>query len=282
MTPDILAIDLDGTLLNGSGALDHETRPLLDELRRRGCEIVVSTGRTHSESVRFLEALDLDGVMIGSAGAVTSEVATGRTIDRNVIPDGILRGMLDGLLSHGHLIQLLQDVSSASHEYVLLGEASPHPATTWWLEHHGVSYTRSSSLEGLDLSHVLRANVITDGHDLGGMVEEMTDAFGEALVVRHWQAVTDVNSRDAWMLEIFDRGVDKWSALEGLLARRGSSPSEVVAIGDGLNDIGMLEGAGLGIAMGQAGASLRAVADEVVSPRDEGGLAEALSLILED
>lgn len=282
MTPDILAIDLDGTLLNGSGALDPETRPLLDELRRRGCEIVVSTGRTHSESVRFLEALDLDGVMIGSAGAVTSEVATGRTIDRNVIPDEILRGMLDGLLSHGHLIQLLQDVSSASHEYVLLGEASPHPATTWWLEHHGVSYTRSSSLEGLDLSHVLRANVITDGHDLGRMVEEMTDAFGEALVVRHWQAVTDVNSRDAWMLEIFDRGVDKWSALEGLLARRGSSPSEVVAIGDGLNDVGMLEGAGLGIAMGQAGASLRAVADEVVSPRDEGGLAEALSLILKD
>ena len=43
MTPDILAIDLDGTLLNGSGALDPETRPLLDELRRRGCEIVVST-----------------------------------------------------------------------------------------------------------------------------------------------------------------------------------------------------------------------------------------------
>ena len=281
MTPDILAIDLDGTLLNGSGGLDLETRPLLDELRRRGCEIVVSTGRTHSESVRFLEALDLDGVMIGSAGAVTSEVATGRTIERNVIPDGILRGMLDGLLAHGHLIQLLQDVSSASHEYVLLGEASPHPATTWWLEHHGVSYTGSSSLEGLDLSHVLRANVITDGHDLGGMVEEMIDAFGEALVVRHWQAVTDVNSKDAWMLEVFDRGVDKWSALEGLLARRGSSASDVVAIGDGLNDIGMIRGAGRGIAMGQAGASLRAVADDVVSPRDEGGLTEALSLILE-
>ncbi|HAW94939.1 MAG TPA: Cof-type HAD-IIB family hydrolase, partial [Phycisphaerales bacterium] len=50
MTPGILAIDLDGTLLNGSGALDPETRPLLDGIRRRGCEIVVSTGRTHSES----------------------------------------------------------------------------------------------------------------------------------------------------------------------------------------------------------------------------------------
>ena len=83
------------------------------------------------------------------------------------------------------------------------------------------------------------------------------------------------------MLEVFDRGVDKWSALEGLLARRGSSASDVVAIGDGLNDVGMIRGAGRGIAMGQAGASLRAVADDVVSPRDEGGLTEALSLILE-
>ncbi|MBB48440.1 MAG: hypothetical protein CMJ33_07850 [Phycisphaerae bacterium] len=281
MTPGILAIDLDGTLLNGSGALDPETKPLLDGIRRRGCEIVVSTGRTHSESVRFLEALDLDGVMIGSAGAVISEVRTGRTIECSVIPEGILRGMLEGLLAHGHLIQLLQDVSSASHEYVLLGEASPHPATTWWLEHHGVSHTRSNSLEGLDLSHVLRANVITDGRDLGGMVEEMNDAFGDALVVRHWQAVTDVNSRDAWMLEVFDRGVDKWSALERLLAGRGSSSSDVVAIGDGLNDIGMIRGAGRGIAMGQAGASLRAVADDVVSHRDQGGLTEALSMILD-
>ena len=114
MFPTLLAIDLDGTLLNASGSLDPETKPLLDRIRTRGCEVVVSTGRTHSESVRFLEALELEGVMIGSAGAVISEVATGRTVERNVIPAPTLRGMLEGLLAHGHLIQLLQDVSSAS------------------------------------------------------------------------------------------------------------------------------------------------------------------------
>ncbi|MAB28857.1 MAG: hypothetical protein CMJ53_06230 [Planctomycetaceae bacterium] len=281
MFPTLLAIDLDGTLLNASGSLDPETKPLLDRIRTRGCEVVVSTGRTHSESVRFLEALELEGVMIGSAGAVISEVATGRTVERNVIPAPTLRGMLKGLLAHGHLIQLLQDVSSASHEYILLGEASPHPATTWWLGHHGVSFTSATSLDDLDLSHVMRANVITDGHDLGGMVEEMKDAYGESLVVRHWQAVTDENSRDAWMLEVFDRGVDKWSAIEHLIDQRSIAASDVAAIGDGLNDIGMIEGAGRGIAMGQAGVPLRSVADHVVSPRDQGGLTEALRLILD-
>ena len=281
MIPSLLAIDLDGTLLNARGALDDETKPLLDALRNRGCEIVVSTGRTHSESVRFLDALGLEGVMIGSAGAVSSDVSTGRTLERNVIPDLVLRGFLERLLAHGHLIQLLQDVSSASHEYILLGDVVPHSATTWWLEHHGVSFDRCTSLDGLDLSHVIRANVITDGHDLASMVEELHGGYGDSLVVRHWQAVTEEASRDAWILEVFDRGVDKWSAIESLLADRPFTASGVVAMGDGLNDVGMLKGAGRGIAMGQAGELLRSVADDVVSPRDEGGLPEALHLILD-
>lgn len=281
MFPTFLAIDLDGTLLNASGALDPETKPLLDRIRQRGCEIVVSTGRIHSECVRFLHSLELDGVMIGSAGALISDVATGRTIQRNVIPDRILRGFLNDLVAHGHLIQLLQDRSTASHEYVLLGDASPHPATTWWLEHHGLTFERSTSLDGLDLSHVLRANVITDGQDLSEMVDAMSDVYGQSLVMRHWQAVTAEDSKDAWMLEVFDRGVDKWSAIEQLLSERSITASDVVAIGDGLNDIGMLTGAGRGIAMGQAEAPLRSVADDVVSPRDQGGLTEALRLILD-
>ena len=281
MFPTFLAIDLDGTLLNASGALDPETKPLLDRIRQRGCEIVVSTGRIHSECVRFLHSLELDGVMIGSAGALISDVATGRTIQRNVIPDRILRGFLKDLVAHGHLIQLLQDRSTASHEYVLLGDASPHPATTWWLEHHGLTFERSTSLDGLDLSHVLRANVITDGQDLSEMVDAMSDVYGQSLVMRHWQAVTAEDSKDAWMLEVFDRGVDKWSAIEQLLSERSITASDVVAIGDGLNDIGMLTGAGRGIAMGQAEAPLRSVADDVVSPRDQGGLTEALRLILD-
>ena len=281
MTPALLAIDLDGTLLNARGGVDAETKPLLDALRDRGCEIVVSTGRIHSECVRFLHSLELDGVMIGSAGALISDVATGRTLQRNVIPDRILRGFLKDLVAHGHLIQLLQDRFTASHEYVLLGDASPHPATSWWLDHHGLTFERTTSLDELDLSHVLRANVITDGHDLADMVEDMSHAYGDSLVMRHWQAVTAEDSKDAWMLEVFDRGVDKWSALEHLIEQRSIAASDVAAIGDGLNDIGMIEGAGRGIAMGQAGVPLRSVSDHVVSPRDQGGLTEALRLILE-
>jgi hydroxymethylpyrimidine pyrophosphatase-like HAD family hydrolase len=77
------------------------------------------------------------------------------------------------------------------------------------------------------------------------------------------------------MLEVVPAGVDKWRGLRTLLASLGVRASEVVAVGDGANDLEMVAGAGWGVAMGNAVPAVKAAARAVVARHDEGGIVEA-------
>lgn len=78
------------------------------------------------------------------------------------------------------------------------------------------------------------------------------------------------------MLEIVPRGWNKWVGMQALLDHTGLKASDVMAVGDGSNDLELIRGVGLGIAMGNAAPSVKAVAKAVVSDNDEGGVAEAI------
>ena len=78
------------------------------------------------------------------------------------------------------------------------------------------------------------------------------------------------------MLELLPLGASKGAGVEWLLNRLGVEPSRVMAIGDGENDVEMLQLCGLGVAVGNAGAAARSVADVVVGSNDEDGVAEAI------
>lgn len=77
------------------------------------------------------------------------------------------------------------------------------------------------------------------------------------------------------MLEIVPSGVNKWDGLQLLLNHLGLPPSALMAVGDGGNDLAMVAGAGLGVAMGNAVQEVKAVAGAVVASHDDGGVAEA-------
>ena len=75
-------------------------------------------------------------------------------------------------------------------------------------------------------------------------------------------------------------GWDKWRSIEVLLKHWGASASDLVAIGDGSNDLGMVTRAGVGVAMGNAVPSVKAAASLVVADNDSGGVAEAIERLL--
>ncbi len=78
------------------------------------------------------------------------------------------------------------------------------------------------------------------------------------------------------MLEIVPAGWNKWEGMRALLAHAGMDAADVMAIGDGGNDLELVQGVGIGIAMGNAVPSVKAVAKMVVSSNDQGGVAEAI------
>ena len=99
-----------------------------------------------------------------------------------------------------------------------------------------------------------------------------------------WGAVTSSHATgsDVHILELFASGVDKWSMIEHYCRIHGHDPGRVVAIGDGLNDIGMLSSAGLGIAMENADDDVRSAADMTTSHHDSDGVAHAIGMVLGD
>jgi hypothetical protein len=83
-----------------------------------------------------------------------------------------------------------------------------------------------------------------------------------------------------WMCEIAPAGVTKWSGVTAVAAGWGIAAAEICAVGDDVNDLPMVRNAGLGVAMGNAVAELRAAADRVVATHDAGGIADVADLLL--
>jgi hypothetical protein len=83
-----------------------------------------------------------------------------------------------------------------------------------------------------------------------------------------------------WMCEIAPAEVTKWSGVAAIAAAAGIPPEAVCAVGDDVNDLPMIRAAGLGIAMGNAAAEVRAAADLVVAGNDDGGIGEVAELLV--
>ena len=280
MRPRLIVSDLDGTLLDPDGSLSRESCLAVGALGSRGIHFILATGRTFFESKFALERIQCCREMIGAAGALLTDASNGHTIAREVLSPDLIERVTEMILREGHLAQLLQDRSHTEHDYLLVGGARLHPTMDWWLSVHELRADRVEALDGVDLSHTVRIGVVGDPQELDGLTERIETAFGDELVVRHWEAVSERSDRSTFLLELFGKGVDKWTMIEHVMRRDGIPVEEVAVIGDGLNDIQMLREAGLGIAMGQADAEVKAAADLVVGSNRADGFAEAIRGLL--
>ena len=193
-----------------------------------------------------------------------------------------MRRLTELILGHGHLVHLLQDRWAHGSDYIMVGEREPHPATAWWLRTHELVVNRVPALTPELLEHTVRVGTVAYSEVLEPLVDEIHSSMGEQVLVQHWPAVAEskASGQAVHLLEVFNSGVDKWTMIEKLMAMRSIRREEVVAIGDGLNDISMVRHAGRGIAMGQADPRVVEVADQVVSCNRSGGVAEAIRSVL--
>ena len=282
MKPQLIVIDLDGTLLDRSGRVPDVNRDAVRLARNNGLEVIVATGRNWAESRPALSAIDANGMMICAGGAMLCDAVEGTGVRTRPLPVEAVHDITRRLIAHGHLVHLLQDHGRSDVEYIMVGTAETDPATAWWLKEHDVRTRFIEDPDGLDLQHTLRVGTVGHAERLQSTVEDIESVWGDDVELQHWPAVVEsaATGTTTHLLEIFDRGVDKWTMIEHLLAERGLGPEHVVAIGDGLNDIMMVREAGCGIAMGQANATVHAVADHVVSSHEEGGVVAAIEHVL--
>jgi hydroxymethylpyrimidine pyrophosphatase-like HAD family hydrolase len=255
----LVALDLDGTVIDRDGALSERVREAVQAVERSGREIVIATGRSVVATLPVLDQLGLlHGYAVTSNGAVTIQLDP-------TLPDG--------------------------YEVVDAVVFDPAPALRVLREHLPNAVY---AVEDLGLGFRLTAP-FPDGELIGEMTvtpfENLLSEPVTRVVVRSPEHTPeqflDIVERlglhggsytvgwTAW-LDIAPEGVSKAHGLELVAARLGIDATEVLAVGDGRNDLEMFAWAGHAVAMGQAPVEVAEAADAVVATVDEDGLADVL------
>lgn len=280
---ELIVVDLDGTLLDSRGQVSSRNAAAIRKADEAGIPVVIATGRSWSESRQPLATLGYSGPFIGAGGAVLADGGSGRTMERRAMAEPLVGEVVASLVRHGHPALLLKDAPAAPDTYVVVGHGPLDPASAWWFSEFGIEHQRVTDLN--DDPHpddTVRIGVVSGAGALAAMVEEIRADIGDRAFLQHWSAVTstEATGSETHLLEIFHPQVSKWSMVETLCRRTRIDPRRTVALGDGLNDVEMLRGAGLGIAMGNAGAPARAAAQRITVDHDHDGVAYAIERVL--
>ncbi len=252
--PELVALDIDGTLVDERGVMPEPVRASVRRVVDAGVPVVLATGRSWHGTQPIFEHLGLPpGLAVSSNGAVVVEHPP--TVVRQEItfdPRAVIARVQE--LAPEALIA----VEVVGRGYRLSGHFPPG-------ELSGEMTVQSiAELAAHPVSRVIIRD--PDRAD-----EEFLDLAGQLGL----HGVSYFIGWSAW-LDIAPEGVDKAAGLTPVLAHHGIDPSQVLAIGDGRNDIEMLSWAGRGVAMGQAPDEVKAAADAVTAPFDEWGTAVEL------
>lgn len=284
----MVVTDLDGTLLNRQGAVSPGNLAAIRRARDAGIEVVVATGRSWIECRMVAQEALGTGYAITAGGAALHDVESGSCKDSIDISHDLVAHCTESLVRHGHLAHLLKDPTRAGYDYLLVGDAALDEASRWWFTVHPLNTRSVPTLEEYHggrseaLAHVLRVGTVAAASELAGVAATLRSEVGEKLSLKHWPALVALGQAgiDTHLLEIFDAQVDKWSMILRLCAARGIDPAEVVTIGDGLNDLGMLEGATVSYAVANADSAVRGVSKRGAPDHDCDAVAFAIDELL--
>lgn len=273
---DLIAVDLDGTLLNSNHSVPAENRTALHRAHEAGLHVVLCTGRAYPETRPILDEIGLDlDAAITVFGAVTTDIASGRTLEQHPIPRDTAHRALAWLQEQGYTVLWLTDGATCGSDGYVIDGPNRHLAVDGYLIQSPVEMTKVAELPA-DAADPLRLSIIDDRATLEPFSAQLRAAFGAELT----HNVLTAPSWELTVIEAFAPHVNKWFGIEQLCRRWGVDPTRTVAIGDDVNDLEMVRSAGLGVAMGNARDEVKHVAQAVTRRNDDAGVASVIDQIL--
>ena len=267
----LIAVDIDGTLLDAASRLPDANRQALQAAAARGIDVVLATGRAFHHARPVAERLDTPVTLIVNNGALV-KTPEGETLACRPVPRDLARGLVTGTRSVREGVALIFDRADA-RQYVYERIDWSHPQRQWYYDRNRVYMTRVEPLETAlddDPVQVAFTGGVADMRALAGRVRALPSA--RRLTV----TLTEYEQRDFSLLDVTAEGCSKGAALAHWAARRGVPPAGIMAVGDNLNDLDMLEMAGHPVVMGNAVAELKRCGWPLTAGHDEAGLAQAI------
>lgn len=238
----LLALDLDGSLLTDNKEISSVNRYWIRKAEEAGVIVSFATGRGRATSEQYWDAVKPQAPMIMVNGAEVWKNHS-ELMERHFLTEEEIRQLYD----------------LVSKEEV------------WIWGHRVGGIIRHSDLNSNTFDdHWLKFGLSTD--DLS-VIEKLRETISQ------WSQF-EVTSSAPNNLEISRKGVSKASGLAKIAHDLGIDRNEVIAVGDSLNDLEMIQWAGLGVAMGNAEAAVKEAADEITATNEEDGVAKAIQRYL--
>ena len=263
----LAAVDLDGTLLGPDKQVSEENSVAVRRLNENGAKVIIASGRRHQNSIRFQRQLELNGPIIACQGGLIRDGESGNVIEAHFLPQTVSKEITNEGAKAGvrviyyHLDHLY--VAERNNEWIELYESRV-----------GEKTEALPDLDRLDGRRALKIVWYGDPLLLGSVRSRMAERLREKV---------DLLSTEKENLEFMPRGVNKATALAKVTAELGVRAEEVLAFGDGENDVQMLSWAGAGVAM-RHGHSAAIAAARFVTPEapPETAFAAAVNALFEN
>ena len=266
----LVAIDMDGTLLNSKKELLEETKQYFKDFHKKETDtlLVLCTGRPESGIRPYLKDLgylEENHYIISQNGANIYESRTGKRVMDAFLDSAAIQKWIELGKKHGI------SVMGAGVDYYYCFDQEP----TEWMEFDVKLVT--GKLKRIPTKESLN----TDFYKILLMGDEEQLNEFETFIPEEWRDEFYVVRSQKYLVEVLTKGVNKAFGLEKLAQKLNIQPSEIAAIGDAANDIEMLEYAGLAIAMGNASEEVKAIADIVTDTNENNGVIKAIDNLIQ-
>jgi Cof subfamily protein (haloacid dehalogenase superfamily) len=265
----LLVIDIDGTLINKEGAVSDKDIQALKRVTGAGIIVAISTGRVVQASKPILDKLPLNGYHIFSDGALVLNPQTGDEL----YVDPVKKEMVERLVHYAHNSHLHFDFYSSRQYFIEEDDWTTDIRRRFFLLEP--TYVDFNSI--WQTERIIKGTLIVRTEEGRATARELQAQFDGGLAFS-WTKTPRYPDID--FINILSSTVSKGKALGKLCAFLGIPLNQVMAIGDGSNDISLLSGAGLAVAMGNGTPALKKVAHHVTLDVEQSGVAAAIDRFL--
>lgn len=268
MTYKLICLDMDGTLLNSEKEISIRNKEAIKKASDKGVKVAIATGRIFTSVRYYAQLLGIKTPIIASNGAYIREKDKDEIIYSSSISEEKCRKLINIIKKYDfdfyfNTFDTIISPRSFPKGYTYLKMSNDLP------ENMKANFYVSSDLEQ-DVKK--KSGDIVKGICIGNDIESLKKAKYEIIKLDDFEVESSLRDN----FEIMNKGVSKGKAVEVLAKLYGLNRDEVICMGDGENDLSMIEYAGLGVAMGNSQDCVKKEADYITDTNDKDGVAKAI------
>ena len=258
----LVVTDIDDTLVNSRNEISKKNREVIEKCREQDIKVILASGRPDFGMMKIVEDLKLDSYdnyLLSYNGARIANLKTGEVVYEKFLSPERIKFLIDIALENDCDILTYQNgdvLTNRDNEYarVEVGLVGAKLIIAENMKEH----IKEGAAKVIILKHPDEAQAVK---------EKLQNELGDEY---------EVATSKPFFIEVNDKGISKGDSLDALCKKLGLTKNNVMALGDGLNDLSMIEFAGMGVAVDNANPVLKEAADFISKSNDEDGFAYAI------